>query len=114
MDNSNTYTPSLVKKDKDITNVMNLPVYLTSMLTYGHKTRFIDHFSLSFLKMGSNFIVTSLAKFLRDIEEPMVDIYGDFFITLKHRITHCMNLYYKVNLMKNVYSTSNTRYKILR
>jgi hypothetical protein len=35
--------------------------------------------SLSFLEMGSNFIMTSLAKCLKDLEEPMVDQYGDLF-----------------------------------
>jgi len=39
--------------------------------------------------MCSNFIVTSLVKFLKDIEKSMVDRYGDFFYktcTSKHQL----------------------------
>ena len=78
MDKSKTSIPRMGKRAKVFSNVMNLPISLTSMLTYGHKTGGYGHFSLSFLEMGSNFTVTSLAKCLRSLEEPVVDQHGDF------------------------------------
>ena len=77
MDKSKTSAPCLGKKAKAISNVMNLPISLTSMLTQGHNTRGFGNFSLFFLEMGSNFTITSLCKCIRDIEEPIVDLYGD-------------------------------------
>jgi len=47
------------------------------VFTYGNKTRGFDHFNLSFIEIGSNLIVNSLAKCLNDLKEPMVDRYGD-------------------------------------
>lgn len=47
------------------------------MLTHGHKTRCFGHFSLPFVHMGSQFTITSLAKCLRDLEDPQMDMYGD-------------------------------------
>ena len=70
--------PRMGKRAKVFSNVMNLPISLTGMLTHGHKTRGYGHFSLSFLEMGSNFTVTSMAKCLRSLEEPVVDQHGDF------------------------------------
>jgi hypothetical protein len=87
MDNSKTYIPRLGKKAKAIGNVMNFLISLTSMLTHGHKTGGFSHFNLSSLEKGSNFIVTSLAKCIKDVDEAMVDQYGDLFYkreTLKH------------------------------
>lgn len=77
MDKSKSSVSKMGKKENAISNVMNLPVSLTSMLTCGHKTRGIGHFSLSFLEIGSTSIVTSLAKCLGDLEELMVDNYRD-------------------------------------
>ena len=51
---------------------------LTGMLTHGHSTRGFGHFSLPFVHMGSHFTITSLAKCLRDLEDPHLDMYGDF------------------------------------
>jgi hypothetical protein len=47
------------------------------MLTHGNKTRGFGHFSLPFIHMRSQFTITSLAKCLRDLEDPYVDMYGD-------------------------------------
>jgi hypothetical protein len=78
MDKSMNSIPRMGKKEKDISNVMNLPISLIVILTHGHKTRGFGHCSLSFFEMGSNFTMTSLIKCLIDIEKPMVDQYGDF------------------------------------
>ena len=43
------------KKEKAISNVMNIPISLIGMVTHGHKIGEFFHFSLSFLEMGSNF-----------------------------------------------------------
>lgn len=66
------------KKVKDINNVMNIPIYVTSTLMHGCKLGSSGHFSLSFLEMGSNFTLNSLTKCVKDLKEPMMDQYGDF------------------------------------
>jgi hypothetical protein len=78
MDKLNSSIPRLVKKEMSISNVMNHPIPLTNMRTHGNKNRDFDHLSLSFLEMSSNFLMTSLAKCLKNVEELMVGRYGDF------------------------------------
>jgi hypothetical protein len=106
MDNSKNSITRLGKKEKAIGNVMNFLISLTSMLTHGNKTWVFGHINLSFLEKGSNFIVTSLAKCLKDVEEAMVDQYGDFFYkreTLKHPLHEALlqfNSYEKILIYK--------------
>ena len=88
MDKSKTYTPRMGKREKAFSNVMNLPISLTGMLRHGHKTGGYGHFSLSFLEMGSNFTVTSLAKCLRALKEPVIDIYGELIYNQRIFILH--------------------------
>ena len=76
MDKLNTSIPRLGKKDKAISNFMDLPIFLTSILRHGHNIEGFRDFSISFWEMGSNFNITSLCKCIRDLEEPIVDLYG--------------------------------------
>lgn len=77
VDKSKTSISRIGKKEKVISNVMNLSISLTGMLTHGHKKRVFGHFILFFLEMGSNITMDSLVKCLKDIEEPMVNHYGN-------------------------------------
>ena len=77
MDKPNISITRMRKKEKDFTNVMNLPISLTKMLKHEHEAGGLFQFSLLVLEMRSNFIVTSLAKSL-SIEQPIVDKYGNF------------------------------------
>lgn len=77
-DKSNTSMLALVNKEKYISNIMNLVlISLTSILTHGNKIgdSFMIHFSLSFLKMVSNYTMTSLGKYINNVEGSMVDHY---------------------------------------
>lgn len=47
------------------------------MLTHGHNIGGFGNFSLPFVHMGSQFTIKSLAKCLRDLEDPQIDMYGD-------------------------------------
>jgi hypothetical protein len=76
MDKTKTSIPRLRVKSKSIAGT-NLGLSLTGMLTHGHKTGGFGHFSLPFIHMGSQFTITSLAKCLRDLEDPYLDMYGD-------------------------------------
>jgi len=76
MDKTKTSIPRLRVKSKSIVGI-NLGLSLTGMLTHGHKTGGFGHFSLPFVHMGSQFTITSLAKCLRDLEDPHLDMYGD-------------------------------------
>ena len=77
MDKTKTSISRLRVKSKCIAGT-NLGLLLTGMLTHGNKTRGFGHFSLPFIHMGSQFTITSLAKCLRDLEDPYLDMYGDF------------------------------------
>ena len=93
MDKSQNSIARMVKKENNFSNVMNLLISLIGMLTRGHKSGGFFHFSLSFLEMGSNFIMTSLAKCLRSLEEPMVDKYRYFLyksVISKHQFHGAM------------------------
>jgi hypothetical protein len=79
------------------------------------------HFSLSFLEMGSNFTMTSLAKCLKDLEEPMVDQYEDFFTkgNIKHPLHEALLqsesyekclIYKKDDMQEHEISVDNTNF----
>ena len=76
MDKKKTSISTLHVKSKYVAWT-NLHLSLTGMLTHGHNIGGFGHFSLPFLHMGSQFTITSLAKFLRDLEDPHLDMYGD-------------------------------------
>ena len=66
----------LCVKSKSVAGT-NLGLSLTGMLTHGHSIGGFGHFSLPSVHMGSHFTITSLAKCLRDLEDPHLDMYGD-------------------------------------
>ena len=76
MDKKNTSIPRLHFKSKYVAGT-NLGLSFTGMLTHGHNTGNFGHFSLPFVHMGSQFTITSIAKCLRDLEDPRLDMYGD-------------------------------------
>jgi len=76
MDKTKTSIPRLHVKSKSIV-ATNLGLSLRGMLTHGHKVGGFGYFSLPFVHMGSQFTITSLAKCLRDLEDPQMDMYGD-------------------------------------
>jgi hypothetical protein len=77
MDKTKTSIPRLHVKSKFIVG-KTLGLSLIGILTHGHKTGCFVHFSLPFINMGPQFTITSLAKCLRDLEYPYLDMYGDF------------------------------------
>ena len=77
MDKTKTSIPILHDKSNFVTRT-NLGLPLIGMLTHGHSTGSFGYFSLPFVHMGSQFTITSLAKCLRDLEDPHLDMYGDF------------------------------------
>ena len=94
MDKSKISIPRLSKKATVVNNVMNLHISFTGVLTHGENTRGFGHFSLSLLEMGSNFTITSLYRSIRDLEEPIVDLYGDLPSnkgTLKHPLNEALS-----------------------
>ena len=77
MDKTKTSIPRLHVKSKSVAGT-NLGLSLTGMLTHRHNTWGFGHFSLPFVHMGSQFTITSLAKCLRGLQDPQLDMYGDF------------------------------------
>ena len=76
MDKTKTSIPRLCVKSKSIVGT-NFGFSLTGMLTHGNNTGGFGNFSLPFVHMGSQFTIASLVKFLRGIEDPHLDMYGD-------------------------------------
>jgi hypothetical protein len=77
MEKTKTSIPTLRVKSKSIAGT-NLGLSFICMLIHGHKTIGFGHFSLPFVHMGTQFTIKSLAKFLRDLEDPHLDMYGNF------------------------------------
>ena len=67
MEKTKTSIPRLHVKSKSIVGT-NLVFSLIGMLIHGHKTRGFGHLSLPSVHMGTQFTITSLAKFLRDLK----------------------------------------------
>lgn len=76
IDKTKTSIPILRVKSKFVEGT-NLGLSLIGMLTHGHNIVGFGHFSLPFVHMGSQFTITCLAKCLRDLEDPHLDMYGD-------------------------------------
>ena len=75
MDKTKTSIPRLHAKTKSVAGT-NLGLTLKGMLSHGHNMGGFGHLSLPFVHMGSQFTITSLAKCLRYLEDPRLDMYG--------------------------------------
>jgi hypothetical protein len=75
------------------------------MLIHGHKTRGFGHFSLPSVHIGTQFTITSLAKFLRDLEERHLDMFGDFIYESGSYRNPLSNELYKIAFTLNVECT---------
>ena len=98
----------LCLKSKSVVGT-NLGLLLIGMLTHGHSTGGFGHFSLRFVHMGSQFTITSIAKCLRDLEDPHLDMYGDFLYE-SGRSTHFQMHYFKTLLTQNIECTRMLSY----
>ena len=93
MDKTKTAIPILCVKSKSVAGT-NLGLSLTGMLTHGHSIGIFGHLSLSFVHMGSQFTITSLAKFLTDLQYPHLDMYGDLLYESgrsRNPLSNCIN-----------------------
>ena len=87
IDKKKTSIPILRVKSKFVART-NLGLSLTCMLTHGHNIGGFHHLSLPFVHMGSHFTITSLAKRLRDLEDPHLDMYVICFMRVEVQETH--------------------------
>ena len=72
MDHSKTACPALARKTKALEGFMKLPMKVTGMFAHGHGDGKYAHFSLDVFPSDSNFTIASIAKLLRDLEDPPV------------------------------------------
>ena len=70
IDHSKTTCPALARKTKALDGFMKLPVKVTGMFAHGHGDEKYAHYSLDVFSSNSNFTVGSIAKLLRDLEDP--------------------------------------------
>ena len=69
MDHSKTTCPALAQKTKALDGFM-MPVKVTRMFAHGHRDEKYAHYSLDVFPSDNNFTVGSIAKLLRDLENP--------------------------------------------
>jgi len=72
MDHSKTAMPGFARKNKDTDGFMKLPVSVTGILAHGHGDVKYAHYSLDTHEADSNATIGSIARLLRDLEEPPV------------------------------------------
>ena len=104
MDKTKTSIPILCVKSKSVAGI-SLGLSLTCMLTHGHNRGGFGHFSLPFVHMGSHFTITSLAKRLRDLEDPHLVMYVICFMRVEVQETHLQMHYFKTLFSQNVECT---------
>jgi hypothetical protein len=104
IEKTKTSIPRLRVKSKSIVGT-NLGLSLIGMLIHGHTTRGFCHFSLPSVHMGTQFTITSLAKFLRDLEDRHLDMFGDFIYESGSYRNPLSNELYKIAFTLNVECT---------
>ena len=104
IEKTKTSIPRLCVKSKSIVGT-NLGLSLMVMLIHGHNTRGFGHLSLPSVHMGTQFTITSLTKFLRDLEDPHLDMYGDFIYESGCYRNPLSNELYKIAFTLNVECT---------
>jgi hypothetical protein len=72
MDHSKIASPHFSHKNKAIDPLMKLPVAVTGMIAHGHRDVQYAHYGLDIYPSDSNHTVGSIAKLLRDLENPLV------------------------------------------
>ena len=70
VDHSKTASPCFAAKNKAVDGLMKLPVSVTGMLAHGHGDRKYAHYSLDLYPADSNQTIGSIARLLRDLENP--------------------------------------------
>lgn len=70
MDHSKTALPCLRNRTKDLDGLSKLPVSVTGMYAHGHADARYAHYTLDVYANDSNFTIGSIAKLLRDLEDP--------------------------------------------
>ena len=70
MDHSKTASPHFFHKTKATDSFMKMPVAVTGMIAHGHADVRYAHYGLDIFPTNSNHTIGSIAKLLRDVEEP--------------------------------------------
>jgi hypothetical protein len=85
IDQNKTWLPRHDKiKSLSDSNIIPLPISLTGMITYGRQPRMFSHYALTRIwPSDPDFIVTSIAKCLRDLENYNGDMSGHLGIFLE-------------------------------
>lgn len=70
VDHSKTASPCFAAKNKAVDGLMKLPVSVTGMLAHGHGDKRYAHYTLDVYPADNNQTIGSIAKLLRDLENP--------------------------------------------
>lgn len=79
MDHSKTALPCLRSRTKDLDGFLKLPISVIGMYAHGHGDTRYAHYTVDVYPNDSNFTIGSLAKLLRDLEEPPKRYTRDLF-----------------------------------
>ena len=80
MDHAKTASPVFSHKNKELDGLTKLPVCVTGMIAHGHGDVRYAHYGLDVFPHDSNYTIGSMAKLLRDLEEPPKSSSRELFV----------------------------------
>ena len=80
MDHAKTASPVFSHKNKELDGLTKLPVSMTGMIAHGHGNVRYAHYGLDVFPHDSNYTVGSMAKLLRDLEDPPKSSSRELFV----------------------------------
>ena len=70
MDHAKMACPVFFHKSKETDGLVKLPISVTGMIAHGHGDIRYAHYGLDIFPHDSNYTIGSMARLLRDLEEP--------------------------------------------
>ena len=80
MDHAKTASPVFSHKNKELDGLTKLPMSVTGMIAHGHDDVRYAHYGLDVFPHDSNYTVRSMAKLLRDLEDPPKSSSRELFV----------------------------------
>ena len=75
MEHAKTASPMFSHKSKELDSLVKLPVSMTGMIAHKHGDVCYAHYGLDIFPYDSNYIIGSMTKLLRDLEEPTIILF---------------------------------------
>ena len=80
MDHAKIASLVFLHKSKKLDGLVKLPMFVTGMIVHGHGDVRYAHYGLDIFPHDSNYIIGSMAKLLRDLEDPPKSSSHELFV----------------------------------